>query len=81
MLQDEDMIVSSLTDSLLHHDTNNSKLFLTSDIGHENGTIASDNTHVTMSGLPQIMRGKADCLLIAAGKVLAAHRYNHSRHS
>lgn len=74
------MIVSTLTDKLLHHETNNSKLFLTSDVGHDNSTIISDTTNSTtttaMKGLPSISRGKADCLLIAGGKVLAAHRYS-----
>jgi hypothetical protein len=87
VVQDEDMIVSSLTESLLHSATNNSKLFLTSDLQQDQGTVTSDTTPSTaaaaaaastLSGqyaaLPSIGRGKADCMLIAAGKILVAHR-------
>lgn len=70
------MIVSSLTESLLHSATNNSKLSLTSDLNHlDNGTVTTDTTPATLSGpIASIGRGKADCMLIAAGKVLVAHR-------
>jgi hypothetical protein len=76
------MIVSSLTESLLHSATNNSKLLLTSDLNQQdNGTVTTDTTPASASlsttgqyHLPSIGRGKADCILIAAGKILVAHR-------
>ena len=72
------MIVSSLTEYLLHSATNNSKLSLTSDLNHQdNGTVTTDTTPATLNTGPiaSIGRGKADCMLIAAGKILVAHRY------
>lgn len=80
VVQDEDLISASLTQKLLSHTTNNPVVSLTSD-SVTDGVTRSD---VSSTGggssapkrtiLPPTGRGKPDCLLIVAGKILVAHR-------
>jgi hypothetical protein len=79
VVQDEDMIVSSLTQNLLQQVTGGGG----AEGRGDNGTISSAGTSSSLllggaTGSSGGMgRGKADCLLIAAGRMLMAHRYRH----
>ena len=75
VVQDEDLISASLTQKLLNH-TTDSPVNLTSDSVTQDvsGSVSSSSTGVKRSILPPTGRGKPDCLLIVAGKILAAHR-------
>ena len=81
LVQDEDLISASLTQRLLGHTTNNPNLSLTSDSTSTSlaetsslGESASASVSAKRTILPPTGRGKPDCLLIVAGKILAAHR-------
>jgi hypothetical protein len=76
LVQDEDLICSSLTQKLLSYTTNNPNVSLTSDSVSGSGSVSSNSGRgpSKRTPLPPTGRGKADCLLIAAGKVLVAHR-------
>lgn len=73
---DEDLICSSLTQKLLSDTTNNPNTSLTSDSVTEGmgGSVSSASALSGRSSLPPTGRGKPDCMLLAAGRVLVAHR-------
>jgi hypothetical protein len=76
-VQDEDLICASLTQKLLRHTTNNPVVSLTADSVTEGGTagsVASASTAAQRSILAPTGRGKPDCLLIVAGRILVGHR-------
>lgn len=72
VVQDEDLICASLTQKLLRHTTNNPVVSLTADSVTEGSTVSASSALRTV--LPPTGRGKPDCMLIVAGKVLVAHR-------
>jgi hypothetical protein len=76
VVQDEDLISASLTQKLLSHTTNNSSVNLTSDsVTDEAGdSLTSGSLTTKRTILPPTGRGKPDCLLIVAGRILVAHR-------
>ena len=77
LVQDEDLIGASLTEHLLSAATNNNNLTITSDVTFGDGSVSTAET--PRQALPPMGRGKADCMLLAAGRILIAHRYLHSR--
>lgn len=75
VVQDEDLISASLTQKLLSQTTNNPVTSLTADsVTDGAGSITSGSTGAKRTILPPTGRGKPDCLLIVAGKILVAHR-------
>ena len=79
VIQDEDMIVSALTNQLLQQTIHPQKISSTDFKGGDTGSLSTDTTTTTYTPrsrphLPPLGRGKADCFFIAAGKILVAHR-------
>jgi hypothetical protein len=76
VVQDEDLISASLTQKLLRQTTNNPVVSLTADSLTEGAgsSLTSGSTSVKKTILPPTGRGKPDCLLIVAGRILVAHR-------
>lgn len=74
MVQDEDLISASLTQKLLSHTTNNTSVSLSSD-SHSNAAVSEPSADTEQRTLlPPTGRGKPDCMLIVAGRILVAHR-------
>lgn len=72
IVQDEDLIGVSLTEYLLSQATNNNHISITSDVTPEEGSLST--AEAQRQALPPMGRGKADCMLLAAGRILIAHR-------
>ena len=72
LVQDEDLIGASLTEPILSQGTNNHHMTITTDVTPDSESVSTADT--PRPALPPLGRGKADCMLLVAGRILTAHR-------